>query len=264
MRAITRLIPSPGAIAIAIVVLGLALSACAGGSSAESSAGVTVAQISGVASISKATLEHWMPVEATVVYQEYPTKPVPKGLIPDPPDYAACIAYLATPPQKLSAEGTKETPAQLKGRCERRYHEVRELTLNTLIVWHWTIGAGQALGMHVSDAEAKARLKEVNPRYFATEAQFQRYLKLTGQTLEDMLFRSKVQLYEVKILAKLEAIEKALPRGLSAKQRAAKLTQLASYEPPNKAWARKTSCRRGYVVSACRQYKGSQPPGIPN
>jgi hypothetical protein len=255
MFAISRCVAVLGATAVAV----LGLSACGGGSGSDE----IVARVPGLVSISKATLEHWMPVEAVVLYQEYPTKPVPKGVIPDPPDYPACISYLRTHPQ-LAERHKKQTVAQLKSKCEHQYRELKVLTLNTLLVWYWTIGAGHELGIKASDAEAKLRLKETNPTYFTTDAQFKRYLKLTGQTLPDMLFRSKVQLFEVRILAKLQALEKLLPQGMTAQQRQSALTKLNDSLPPNRQWAARTTCSKGYVVSACRQYKGPEAPGLPN
>jgi len=255
MRTTNRVISIFSALSLAVV----GLAACGGSSGSDE----VVARVAGVTSISKATLDHWLPVEATVVYQEYPTTPVPKGLVPDPPDYSDCISYLGAKPPSATSEA-KPTVAQLKGKCAQRYQELKVLSLNTLIVWHWTIAAGMALGMTVSDAEAKARLKETNPRYFSTNAQFTRYLKLTGQTVSDMVFRSRVQVFEDKMLAKFEAQVKSLPKTLTEKQRQSALANLTKALPPNKAWAEKTTCSSELVVSACKQYKGPEAPGIPN
>jgi hypothetical protein len=243
--------------AVAVTITGL--TACGGGSSGE-----IVARVTGVGSISRATLEHWMPVEAVVLYQEYPTRPVPKGVIPDPPGYAACIAYLKATPQKLVESGPKPTAVQLKSKCRQKYQELKALTLNTLIVWDWTIAAGLALGMKATDAEVRARFDEGNKRYFPRRAEFARYLRLTGQTVPDMLFRSKVQVFEAKLIEKKTALEKQLPHGLSAQRRQRALAKFVANLPPGKQWAAITSCRDGYVVSACKQYKGSLAPGIPN
>jgi foldase protein PrsA len=234
--------------AIAAVVVGLA--ACGSGSSGE-----IVARVQGVGSISKATLDHWIPVEAVVLYQEYPTKPVPSGVIPDPPNYTACIAYSEATRQKLRENGPAPTAAQLRSKCEQKLQELKELTLNTIIGWDWLIRAGTALGMHASDAEVKQRFTEENQRYFPKRSEFTRYLKLTGQTVADILFRDRVQVFEAKIIQKQAAMKK---------QSQSALAKLIKYLPPGKQWAAITSCRKGYVVSACKQYTGSQPPGIPN
>lgn len=244
--------------AIAVAIVGLA--ACGGNSSNE-----IVAQVAGVGSISKAALDHWIPVEAVVLYQEDPTKPIPRGVIPDPPDYTACIAYLRSPPAKLVEHGPKPTTAQLKSKCQYRYEELKELTLNTLIGWDWLIGAGMKLGIKASEAEVGHWLTEVNERTFPQgQAELTTYLKLTRQTGADMLFRAKVQVFEVKLVHKKEAMEKLLPRSLTAQQRQSALARFTEYLPPGKQWAATTSCTKGYVVSACKQYKGSSPPGIPN
>jgi hypothetical protein len=256
MRMTTRCIPALAATAVAVV----GPTACGGGGSGE-----VVAQVRGVGAISKATFDHWLPVEAVLLYQQYPTTAVPKGVIPDPPDYTSCITYLHLhPSQKVVEHGPKPSPAQLKRKCDRRLQELKEITLNSLIVSYWTIGAGRSLGMKANEAEARARLKEVNARSFPSGADFTRYLRLTGQTLADMVFQSKVQLFQVKMTAQLYAAVKRLPKGLTTHQRRDALAKVTNGFPPNEEWATRTTCRDGYVVSACKQYKGSQPPGTPN
>jgi hypothetical protein len=243
--------------ALAVAVVGLA--ACAGGSS-----GAIVAQVAGVGSISKPTLEHWMPVEAIVLYQEKPTKPVPRGVIPDPPLYNACIAFLESSAAKPAESAAKPAISQLRSRCAHKETELKEITLNTLIGWYWTIGAGKALGLKASDAEVRQRLVEVNKRSYATPAEFTSYLKLTKQTLPDMLFRTRVQLFEVKLREKLAALEKDLPTQLTAQQRQGVVGRFLESVGPGKKWAAKTTCSKGYVVSACKEYRGSNFPGLPN
>lgn len=250
-----RHIPVLGAIVVAVV----GLAACGGGSSGE-----IVAQIAGAGSITEATLNHWVPVEAAVLYQEVPLGPVPKGVLPDPPNYTACIAYLKSSGHKLVESGPKPTAAQLKSKCEQHLHELKVLTLNTLIDWDWTLAAGEALGMKVSEAEVRRRFTEVNDRLFPQKAEFRIYLERTHQTLADMLFRAKVQLFEIKVAASQTAAEKRLPVALTAQQRETAMRKLIAALPPSKQWAAKTSCREGFVTSACAQYTGSEAPGYPN
>jgi hypothetical protein len=246
-----RCISAFGAVVFAVA----GLTACGGGSDE------VVARVAGVGSISKATLEHWMPIEAVLIYQEFPTRPIPKGVIPDPPDFTGCIAYLKS--LSLKSGEAKSTVAQLKTRCTQRVNELRVITLNALLGWYWTIGAGMALGMKASDAEIRQRLKEVNGRFFPTKGSFARYLKLTRETVPDMLFRSKVQVFEVKIGHEQAAAMKRLPKGLTVAQRQSALAKLTENSAP-KRWAARTSCREGYVVSGCKEYRGSLAPGLPN
>jgi hypothetical protein len=234
---------------LSTIAVAAGLAACGSGSSSE-----IVAQVGNVGSISKGTLDHWIPIEAAVLYQERPTSPVPRGVLPDPPDYVACIAYLKTAGQKLVESGPKPTAVQLKAKCRQRDQELKEITLNTLIGWDWTIGTGTALGLRASDAEVRQRLAEVKKATYSKETEYTDYLKATGQTVADMLLRSRVQLFELK-MQKRAATEKP--------QSAAQLQQSESLLS-GKRWATVTSCRKGYVVSACKQYRGSQSPGLPN
>lgn len=239
-----------GAVAIA------ALTGCGGSASGGTAVVAQVRGAAGVASISKSLLQHWMSVEAVLLNNEQPTAPVPKGLIPDPPLYRSCIAYLAITPTKLGETGAKPNSTQLRARCAQRYKDLQVLTLNTLITWYWTIDAGTAAGIRSNDQEVKHRFEEVSKRLFPHPGEFATYLERTGQTIPDMLFRSKVQLFEVKLAEKGAAIEKAAGK--------AAVIQFARRLPPGKQWAAKTSCSQGYVVSACKEYTGSEAPGVPN
>jgi len=254
MYRISRCISALGAIVIAAA----GLAACGGGNSGE-----IVAQVAGVGSISKGTLEHWMPVEASLLYEEVPRKKVPAGVMPDPPTYTACIAYLRSTKQKILETGPKPTAAQLKDKCAQKYQELKVLTLNTLIGWDWTIGMGATAGMKVTDTEVRQRLEAVKKNNLPGVS-FTKYLKYTDQTVSDMLFRSRVQLFEVKFQQQAITMAKFLPKGLTAQQQQKAFAKLAAGLPTTKQWVARTSCRTGYVTSSCRQYKGSLPPGIPN
>jgi hypothetical protein len=255
MHMTCRCIAGLGAVAFAV----MGLSACGGGGSSE-----FVARIAGVGSISKASLEHWVPVEAVVLYQEQPKKPVPNGVIPDPPEYTACISFLESAAQKPAVKAPKLTAVQLKRKCRQKYAELKELTLNTLIDWYWTIGAGTALGIRASDAEVKQRFLEFTRSLFRTHAELTNYLRFTGQTTSDLVFRSRVQVFSTKLYLRLAALQKQLPKGLTPQQRRSVAAKFIEHLPPGKFWAAKTTCREGYVVSACKEYRGSLAPGLPN
>ena len=239
---------------LAAMVVAGSLVACGGGSD------VTVAQVAGVGTISNSMLEHWMPIEGRILYSEAPTRPVPAGVVPDPPTYPACIAYLKANPQKAGEQPGKQTTAQLRARCAHKEHELKELTLNTLIGWDWTIGRGLRLGVKVTDAEAKRRMEVLRTSDFAGQ-DFNKYLKYSGQTTADMLLRAKVQVVEDK----LGALQKNLQNNQQgANQEQEALVSLAAKVLTDKQWAQRTNCPSGYVTSGCKQYKGSQAPGIPN
>jgi foldase protein PrsA len=242
----------------AVTLAGLA--GCGGSSSSAQ----IVAQVTGVGTISRATLDHWTPVEAAVIYSEQPTEPTPKGVMPDPPGYSACVAFLKKSARPTVGSSGSQTAADLKRQCAHQYEELKQITLNTLVGWYWIIGEGTALGIKVSEAEAKQRLETVNSRLFAKPADFANYLKWTGQAVADMVFRSRVQLFEVKLQERLLQASRQLPKSLTPQQRQKALAQLSEGLSPARQWVPRTSCRSGYVASVCRQYRGPLAPGLPN
>ena len=222
-----------------------------------------VVRIAGFGSISKAMLAHWLYVQAVVAYQEVPTGPAPAGVLPDPPRYTACVAFLRSAAgRKLVETGTPATATQLKGRCEAKLRVLTELTMKTLIGWDWTIAEGERLGIDPSSAEVRRRFKEVNSRLYPQPGEFARYLKTTGQTLADMLLRAKVQLFEVKEVEIARALEKHLAATLTPKQYTAAIARLVGNLPSGKAWVEKTTCQPGYVTADCSEYHGTQSPGL--
>jgi foldase protein PrsA len=249
-----RLIPLLASIAIAA----LGLSAC-GGSSSQ-----VVAQVAGVGSVTRATLDHWIPIEAHIIYDETGTKPVPKGVMPDPPSYTACVAYLKTVKQSLAESGPKPTVAQLRTKCAQEDQNLKVYTLNTLIDWVWTIGNGDRLGMSVSEGEAHQRLLAIRKGTFPKESEFKLYLARTGETVGDMLYRAKIQLFEAKLQQKQNEVLSALPKGVTPQQQERALANFAKRIPTLNQWAAKTNCHAGFVTSDCKQYKGPLAVGTPN
>jgi hypothetical protein len=211
------------------------LSACGGSGDSP-----PVARVGSVA-ITKATLEHWIPIEAVVSYKLFPKKPTPKGLIPIPPNYTACIAYLATTPELIRERGLKVSKAQLKSQCKARYETLKQVMMTFLITGWWEIGEGKEWGVKVSEEEVKQRLEGLKKHFLPTEADYQRYLALTGQTLSDEYFRERIQLFEVKLEQYLEAKRKRLGSKMDA-----------FISEANKRWVSRTSCEPGYVVTQCR------------
>ncbi len=251
---------------IAALVLPAGLSACGGSSSNDHR---VVAQVTGVAAISRATLAHWMPVEARIIYAERPIGPSPPGVVPDPPEFSGCIAFLrAYLKSKLAAPATSGSSAgstaELKRLCQHYYGELKAITLNTLIGWYWTIGQGKELGLAATEEQVKERLQTVNKTLFRTTADFANYLRWTGESVADMLLRSRVQLFESKIHEDAIVQAKRLSRIANVKRRQQALEKLSQELSPASRWVGRTTCRSGFVVSSCKEYRGTLAPGFPD
>lgn len=246
---------------LGIIAMALFAAGC-GGSRAD----MVVAHVEGVGSIHRSTLEHWIPIEARLIYSVVPRRPVPKGVVPDPPTYTACIAYLQSIKQKIVETGPKPTVRQLKSKCEQQYQSVKQNALNLLIGTDWTFGKAVETGMKVTKAEVKQRFELVKKNDLRMSgAEYAKYLRYTGQTLADMLLRSKVQLIEARFQQQLATLIEHFPAGLSVQQKQKAIAKLIARDgATTKQWIARTSCRAGYVASSCRQYRGPEPAGIPN
>ena len=133
--------------AVFFVIAGL--SACGG------IPGNAVVQVGGT-SITKATFEHWLAVAGASSATTAGAKPV----LPEPPNYTACIAHLQAIAPKPAKGQTAPTAAQLKSECEQQYKSLQQEVLGFLISAEWVIGEASHLGVKVTDAEVKKKFQK--------------------------------------------------------------------------------------------------------
>jgi foldase protein PrsA len=173
----------------------VALAACGG------IPGDAVVQVGGTP-VTKDAFSHWMGVAATANSPsagKTPTKPV----VPEPPDYKACIARLrATTPAPTKGQ-TAPTAAQLKSQCQQQYKQLQQQVLGFLISSDWVIGEAGDLGIKVSDKEVHKQFEKIKGQQFPRTAEFEKFLAQTGQTTSDLLLRVKLNLLSSKIQEKI-------------------------------------------------------------
>lgn len=236
-------VPLP-AVAVA-VALALGLSSCGAGRDA------VVVRV-GNRSITEATVEHWTAVEAILAYEASPSHSVPKGVIPDPPAYADCVAYLHRTGATLARTRATATPAQLKRRCRQRYDELKRHVLDILITNYWLDGEAAARGVTVDDQEVQQAIH----RQFPDPTAFRRFLALTGEKAADetLIVRRDLLAAKLQALQQGEVIKTGLP---PAQERQAFAKLGAEFTA---RWTARTGCRSGYIVQECRQFSGSNWP----
>ena len=222
------------------LAVGASLASC-GGATPD---GLTVVSVDGH-SITKATLDHWTAIEAVLAYQLNPSAPVPRGVVPDPPAYVKCIAYLLTTPPTLLKTNSSETVAQLRGQCAERRTQLQRHVLDILITNYWLRGEADARGVAVAEGE----LREAIDRQFPSEEAFRRFLRLTGETASDDMFVVKGDLLTNKLRQLVTSAQ-----GLTSEQQ--QLAYARFNDAFAKRWRAQTTCRQGYVVAECREYKG--------
>ena len=147
--------------------------------------------------IKKDQFSHWMTVAAKSTGQ-------PNAAVPDPEDdYAKCVAAKrkATP---APAKGQpKVTDAQLKAQCKQEYDQLRDQVMQLLISFQWIQGEAKSMDVKVTDAEVKKSFDEQKKQSFPKDADYQKFLKTSGQTEEDILQRVKLDLLSNKIRDKV-------------------------------------------------------------
>jgi foldase protein PrsA len=182
-----RIIPALGAVLFALV----GLSACGG------IPGDAVVSVDGK-SITKATYNHWWGVAAA----SSASTPGGKSAVPVPPKFTGCIAA-AKAAAKPAKGQTPPTEAALKSQCERQYKALRQEVLGFLISSNWVIGEAKSLGVKLSDAEVKKQFEKIKSQQFPKAAEFEKFLKTSGQSVSDLLLRVKLNLLSQKIQQKV-------------------------------------------------------------
>ncbi len=194
-----------------------------------------------------------------VIASEASTAPgQPKEQSPQPPLYAACIAYMRAYGSKMVDPIANPTPERLKARCEHEYRKLKLKALYTLIVGAWLDGEATEMHVRPTDAELRQRLASFQ-RQFPTQAAFKGYLAGTGATRTDLSQYLRQGLLVERIKQKLETASANQHLAGPARQRA-----LDRFGAEFKTkWTSRTDCRPGYVVPLCRQYRApSTPPEL--
>jgi foldase protein PrsA len=186
-----RFIPALGAVLFALV----GLSACGG------LPGDAVVQIEG-ASITKETFNHWLAVAATA-NQASPNAGPAKPVVPEPPEFTACVAHLQAVAPKPAKGQEAPTPASLKKQCQTQYEQLLKSVLPFLISSTWLINEANATGVKLSDKEVRTQFEKVKAQQFPKAAEYEKFIATTGQTTSDILLRVKLNMLSGKIEEKV-------------------------------------------------------------
>jgi foldase protein PrsA len=156
--------------------------------------GNAVAQVDGQ-NIDKSEFTHWINVAAKSGGQA--------SVVPDPPDYAKCVADKRKTTPKPAQGQPKVTDAQLKAQCKQSYDTLRTQVVGLLVSYKWIQGEADAQGLKVTDAEVKKSFDTQRKQNFPKDADFKKFLDQSGQTQDDILLRVKLDLLSQKIRDKV-------------------------------------------------------------
>ncbi|HEY5428103.1 MAG TPA: peptidyl-prolyl cis-trans isomerase [Solirubrobacteraceae bacterium] len=146
--------------------------------------------------ISLQAFNHWMYVDAKGQAASSPGQPV---IVPnDPPNFTKCISQVKAeiPQLKKTADKT------LKTDCSGLFTSLSGQVMDFLIKAYWYQADAHKLGIKITDAQVNKALAAAKKQQFSTSAQYQTFLKTSGQTTADILFRVRVNQIYSKLTAR--------------------------------------------------------------
>ena len=189
---------------IAVAVLAVVVAGCGSGGGVPDD---SVATIDGT-SIKKTDFEHWMTIAA-----KQQAVPGTAAAAPDPPTYAKCVAALQKQP--VAKGQAKPTVAALKAQCAQQYDGLKTQVMQFLIQSQWLLQEASARKLTAKPATVQKQLDDQIKQSFPKQADFQNFLKSSGMSMQDLLFRVKIdvltQQVRQKIVAEIPAGRLAMP-----------------------------------------------------
>jgi foldase protein PrsA len=145
--------------------------------------------------IKKADFDRWLKTAAMGQAQGG------QAAVPDPPDYSACVASLEKQP--LPKGSTKPSAGALKKQCRQQYDQLKGQVMQFLIQAQWVQQEASARDVKVSDAEVRRSFEDQKKQAFPNDKAYQRFLKSSGMTESDILFRVKLDTLQTKLTQKV-------------------------------------------------------------
>src|SRR3954464_158709 len=147
-------------------------------------------------SIEKSQFDHWLTVASKSGGQA-------TAAPPKPPQFTACISQKRKTTPKPAKGQPKVTDSQLKAQCKQEYESLRDQVLQLLISFQWIEAEAKEMGVKVTDAEVKKSFDKQRKQAFPKDADFQKFLKDSGQTEADILKRVRLDALSNKIREKV-------------------------------------------------------------
>jgi foldase protein PrsA len=138
--------------------------------------------------IKKDEFNHWF--NAAAKQQAQATGGGAAVVVPDPPDFTKCSA--ARMAQKVPKGVPKPTAASAKTQCKQEYDGLKQQTMQFLISSQWLIQEAEKRDVKASDAEVKKTFEDQKKQSFPKDKDYQEFLKTSGQTEADLLYRVRL------------------------------------------------------------------------
>jgi foldase protein PrsA len=119
------------------------------------------------------------------------------AVVPDPPDFAKCAAAKRKAPAPEGQE--KPSDAELKKQCEQEYDQLKSEVMQFLIQAEWVEQEAEERDIEVSAKAVKKSLEDQKKQAFPNEKAYKEFLKTSGMSEEDILFRVEIDQLQQKL-----------------------------------------------------------------
>jgi foldase protein PrsA len=145
--------------------------------------------------ITTQAFNHWMYVAAKSQAAQSPGQPV---IVPsDPPNFDNCVAQV----RKVIPGLARTSTATLRRDCKQLFTSLSTQVLDLLIRGYWYQAEAAKMHVTVTDAQVQQAFTKAKNQSFPTAAGFDNYLKQTGYTVPDLLYRFRISQIVQKLVA---------------------------------------------------------------
>jgi parvulin-like peptidyl-prolyl isomerase len=146
--------------------------------------------------ITKDQFNHWLSAAA-----HGSAAPGSTVTLPDPPNFTKCVANLAKQPVPKGAK--KPTQAQLKTQCQQQYNALKQQVMQFLVSAEWIQQEAKTEGVKVTNQQVQKQFEDQKKQSFKKDSDYQKFLKQSGMTEADLLFRVKLDVISNGVRSKI-------------------------------------------------------------
>jgi hypothetical protein len=164
------------------------------------------------------------------------------SLQPTPQQLLACVEAQAVTGTLFAHWAAIARSAQVPSHHTKTAELVSEV-MGFLISSDWVIGEARDLNVQVSERTVRRNFDRIRAQQFPHHGEFRKFLRSSGQTVADLLFRVRLNLLSTRIQRRVVAGE----RTAAGRQRALEHFFKAFRE----TWRARTYCVPAYAVADC-------------
>jgi foldase protein PrsA len=121
--------------------------------------------------------------------------------VPDPPDFTKCVAAKQKTPVPKGQK--RPSDAATKKQCKSEYDSIKREVMQFLIQAEWVQQEAADKDIKVSDKAIQKSLEDQKKQAFPTDKAYNEFLKNSGMTEQDVLFRVKLNELQQKLTQKV-------------------------------------------------------------